>query len=286
MRGLETARIARKLALVACAALAVGYLAATTLLATQQRQYLFNTGDDGRLAAAGGLAVPNSQRVALTASDGVQLSAWYVPPDAGRKVMLFFHGQGGQLVIQTGRWRRIREAGHGVLALSYRGYPGSKGSPTETGINLDARAAYDWLAERHAKQDIILHGHSLGSGVAVYLAAGVEAHALVLEAPFSAAVDVASERMPWLPVGLLMLDQFRSRDRISQVRMPVLIVHGGRDAVIPPAHSERLFSLANEPKVFARVVDGDHNTLVRDGLYDHLWAFLSKIADRSVRNRN
>ena len=279
MRGFLPARVLKRLVVIA----ALCYAAVTAVFAFQQRQFLFNTGDDGKLAAASGLAVPDSERIALTASDGVQITAWYVPPATGRKVMLFFHGQGGQLVIQTGRWRRIREAGHGILALSYRGYPGSKGSPTEAGIHLDARAAYDWLVARHAKQDIVLHGHSLGSGVAVHLAAGIEAHALVLEAPFTAAVDVATERMPWLPVGLLMLDQFRSRDRITQVRMPLMIVHGNRDAVIPPAHSERLYSLANEPKTFVRMVDGDHNTLVRDGLYDHLWSFLGKLAGPAQR---
>ena len=255
----------------------LGYIGLCAYLAVQQRAMLFNTADDGKIAAAGGLAVPESQRISLRAADGTPLTAWYAPPSSGRKVFLFFHGQGGQLVIQTGRWARIKAAGHGVLALSYRGYPGSSGEPSEAGIHLDARAAYDWLRARHAIGDIVLHGHSLGSGVAVRLAAEIQAAAIVLEAPFTAAVDVASERMPYLPVSLLMLDQFRSRDWIGKVRMPLLIVHGDKDGVIPPRHGEALFALANNPKQLVVMPGGDHNSLVRDGLYDHVWRFLGSL---------
>ena len=173
---------------------------------------------------------------------------WYVSPQPGRKVMLFFHGQGGQLVIQTGRWRRIREAGHGVLALSYRGYPGSKGSPTETGIHMDARAAFDWLAARHDKSEIVIHGHSLGTGVRSSGRRGRRPRTGARGAVHCGG-RCRGERMPWFPVGLLMVDQFRSRDRIGKVRMPVLMVHGTSDGVIPLRHAERLFDLAKEPKV-------------------------------------
>ena len=267
----------RRASIIAAAALAVAYGVMAATVATQQRSMLFNTRNDGQLAVAGSLAIPDSRRIALKSADNVQLAAWYVPPQPGHKVFLFLHGQGGRLSVQTGRWQRLRDSGHGVLALSYRGYPGSSGTPTEAGLHLDARAAYDWLLARHPKQDIVLHGHSLGSGVAVRLASGIEAHALVLEAPFSAAVDVAAERMPWFPVRLLMLDQFRSRDWIANTRAPLLIVHGERDTVIPITHAERLIALANEPKTLVRIPGGNHNSLVRDGLYGHVWAFLAKL---------
>lgn len=193
---MTSGRLLKRLAIGVIASLAAGYALATALVAARQRELLYNTADDGQLLAAAGLAVPDSRKIDLVAADGTAIAAWYVSPQPGRKVMLFFHGQGGQLVIQTGRWRRIREAGHGVLALSYRGYPGSTGSPTETGIHMDARAAFDWLAARHDRSEIVIHGHSLGTGVAVRLAAEVDAHALVLEAPFTAAVDVAAEPCP------------------------------------------------------------------------------------------
>lgn len=252
------------------------YTVVSLTIAFKQRDMLFKTAGGGPLAAMASPVVPGSETVTITTSDGERIAGWYVPPRPGRPVTLFLHGQGGRLAVQTNRWRRLGEAGLGVLAISYRGYPGSTGSPTEEGLHLDARAAYEWLRHRHAANDIVVHGHSLGSGVAVRLAAEVPVAAVVLEAPFTAAVDVAAERMPWLPVRLLMLDQFRSRDRIGSINAPVLIAHGDKDGVIPIAHGERLFALAREPKVFVRMPGSDHNTLVRDGLYDQVLAFLGR----------
>jgi fermentation-respiration switch protein FrsA (DUF1100 family) len=249
-----------------------------------QRQMLYGTNAPGAgnvVSGAQGFmgpasqVIPDSEAVTLTTADGEKLAAWYVAPQPGQRVKLFLHGQGGRLAVQSNRWRRTREAGLGLLAVSYRGYPGSTGSPTEDGLHLDARAAYDWLRQRHAARDIVLHGQSLGSGVAVRLAAEVEVGAVILEAPFTAAVDVAAERFPWLPVRWLMLDQFRSRDHIGEVKAPVMIVHGDSDSIIPFAHGERLYALAREPKQFVRMPGSDHNTLVRDGLYEKIGVFLA-----------
>jgi uncharacterized protein len=163
-----------------------------------------------------------------------------------------------------------------VLAVAYRGYPGSTGSPSEAGLRIDARAAYDWLAARHAPQNIVIHGHSLGSGVATELATHVPARALILEAPFSAAVDVAAERYPFLPVSLLMFDQFRSRDYAPRITTPTLIVHGDADRVIAFHHAERLIQSFGGPKQLVRIRGGGHNSLPREGLYDHVAAFLAR----------
>ncbi len=256
----------------------IAYLGVCITIGVKQRQMLYRTdaGGGGAVAAVSmGPVIPDSQAVTIATPDGERLAGWYAPPPSGQRVVLFLHGQGGRLAVQTNRWRRLREAGLGVLAISYRGYAGSTGTPTETGIALDARAAYDWLRQRHAAHAIVIHGHSLGSGVAVGLAAEVEAAAVILESPFTAAVDIAAERFPWLPVRLLMVDQFRSRDLIGKVKVPVLIAHGDRDRVIPFAHGERLYALARAPKVFERFSGSDHNTLVRDGLYDRIKPFLA-----------
>ena len=254
-----------------CALIALpllGYLGMIATMAVQQRKILFETDDGGRLAAAGGIAIAGSERVTLTTEDRQTLAAWYLAPSPGEPVFLFLHGQGGGLLRQVERWEHLKRAGYGVLAISYRGYPGSTGSPSETGLILDARAGYDWLRARFPADHIVIHGHSLGSGVATPLAAIVPARMLVLEAPFTAAVDIAAERMPLMPVYLLMRDQFRSRAMIGRVHIPVLIAHGERDGVIPFAHAERLLALANPPKRLFDVPGGTHNSLSRDGLYD------------------
>jgi uncharacterized protein len=243
-----------------------------------QRTLLFNErGHQSALDAASGIAIPGSQKVTIATPDGERLDGWYrAPSQPGAPVFLFFHGQGGGLIWQVTRWAELRQRGYGVLAISYRGYSNSTGRPSEAGLAIDAKAAYDWLAQKHAPREIVIHGHSLGSGVASKLATTVEARALVLEAPFTAASDVGAERFPWLPVQLLMFDSFRSRDWIGDVKMPVLIVHGDADTVIPVSHGQRLAALVKSPKEFVRVRGGIHNGLSRQGLYDHVASFLGK----------
>lgn len=267
----------RALALVAAVPV-VGYAGVVAAMYGLQTELVFATRDTGALSKPDTLAIPGGERIEIMTADGERLAGWYLAPRAGEPVFLFLHGKGGGLERKTRRWQRIRDRGAGVLAFSYRGYPGSTGQPSEAGLKRDARAAYDWLlAKGHRSTDIVIHGLSLGSGVAVALAGDVPARALILEAPFTAVVDVAAERYPWLPVHRLMRDQFLSREIIGRVRMPILIAHGTRDSVVPYAQGERLFALANEPKVLARMEGSDHATLTRDGLYEkHIWPFLAR----------
>jgi fermentation-respiration switch protein FrsA (DUF1100 family) len=268
------ALLLKRLLIASAALLVVAYLLAAAAMFFLQRSLLFDTTDTGNLSAPGALAIPGSTRVVIRTSDGEELAGWYLAPKAGQPVFLFMHGKRGELERRTERWRQIGEHGAGALAFSYRGFPGSTGTPTEAGLNLDAEAAYAWLREKHASEEIVLHGFSLGTGVAIRLATSVRARALILEAPFTAIVDVAALRYPWLPVHLLMLDQFRSYEQIARVKMPVLIVHGDQDTTVPYEHAERLYARANEPKVFVGMPGSDHNSLVRDGLYGHIWQFL------------
>jgi fermentation-respiration switch protein FrsA (DUF1100 family) len=230
---------------------------------------------------------PGIEVVHIGTADGERLVAWYMPAPEGGPVFLFFDGNGGRPEAWGRRWTRIAEGGAGFLAVYYRGYSGSTGRPSEAGLHSDARAGYDWLiANGYEPRDIVIHGLSLGTGVAVRLASERPARALILESPFTAAVDVAQLRFPVLPVGLIMRDQFRSRDWIGDVRMPVLIGHGDADSVIPFEQGRHLFELANEPKRFVRMPGSDHVTLTRDGFYEHIWAFLAEhpgVSDGQIR---
>lgn len=214
------------------------------------------------------------ESIRLHTSDGETLVAWWREPPPGEPVFLFFDGNGGRPEIQHGRWSRIIAHDAGFLAVYYRGYAGSTGRPTEHGLINDARAGYDWLIQQgYQPRDIVIHGFSLGSAVAVQLAAEKPARALVLEAPMTGVDDIAADRGAGLFADI-MQDSFRSRNFIGRVHMPVLITHGDHDRVIPFAQGERMFALANEPKQFIRFPGSDHATLVRDGLYDRIWPFL------------
>ncbi|MFZ5691531.1 MAG: alpha/beta hydrolase [Pseudomonadota bacterium] len=221
---------------------------------------------------------PQASEAELKAADGVRILAWTVPPKPGKPVVLYFHGNGGSLAHRVSRFRKLIGDGTGLVALSYRGYGGSEGSPTEDGLIADGRAAYDFARQRYPDAKIVLWGESLGTGVAVAIAGEKDVAAVILEAPFTSAADVAFSAYPFLPVSLLMKDQFRSDARIGRVTAPVLVMHGERDRVVPFRLGERLFAMANEPKQFVRFPDGGHEDLDR---YDHLTAaraFMSNLS--------
>ncbi len=255
----------------------IGYLGVAALLTSLQRYIIFPAPSDATLAAVNWQAIAGHDRFFIETADGEKLSAWYAPPKTGKPVFLFFHGNGGRLELMSQRWQYILDQGYGIFTLSYRGYPGSTGSPSEEGLIADAQAGWKWLSQKHTSQEIVIHGMSLGSGVATALARDVKAKALVLEAPFSALVDVADHQYPWLPTRLLTKDPFLSRERIAQVNMPVFIAHGTQDRVIPFHLGEKLFKHAVEPKSLVQIDGGGHNTLVRDGLYSHIWDFLDRL---------
>ncbi len=225
------------------------------------------------LPAAAGL--PGAEEVPLTAADGVRIAAWHVPPRDGKPVILYFHGNGGALRFRVERFHRLIADGIGLLALEYRGYGGLAGSPSEAGLIADAQAAYRFAAARYPAQQLVLWGESLGSGVAVAIAAEHPVGRVILEAPFTSAVAVGAQHYWYLPVSLLMKDQFRSDTRIGKVRASVMIMHGVHDRVVPYAMGEQLFDRANQPKHFVRFLDGGHEDLDANGALDAVGRFLA-----------
>jgi uncharacterized protein len=236
-----------------------GYVALVAALYFGQRSLLYHPRSTHVSPAAAGL--PEAEEVVLDTSDGERVIAWHVPPRPGAPVVIYFHGNAEVVATQVARHRELIAGGVGLVALSYRGYMGSTGSPTEEGLLRDAEAAYQFAVSRYASDRIVLWGHSLGSGVAIALAATRPVAKLVLEAPFSSTVDVAASMFPIVPVRWLMLDQFRSDQRIGAVKASILVLHGDRDFVVPVGLGERLFALAPGPKRFVRYPAGGHDDL-------------------------
>jgi uncharacterized protein len=207
--------------------------------------------------------------VTLEPSDGkAAVQMWYAPAGPGKPTILFFHGNAGEVANRAPRFAAYQAADYGAAFVSYRGYGGSTGDPTEAGFLQDARAAYYWLLAHDVPHlQIVVIGESLGTGVAVQLASTVPVGALVLEAPYTATVDIAAGLYPWLPVRLLMKDQFRSIDHIAYVTAPLLILHGTDDAVIPFASGQALFAAANDPKTFVTLDGAGHDALFDPALW-------------------
>lgn len=254
--------------------LAAGYFAGLLLLFVKQRAILFPvpTADRTAPAAAG---FPEAEEHVLTTSDGEKVIVWHVPAKPGRAVVLFFHGNGDFLAGLVGRFKAITADGTGLVALSYRGYAGSSGAPSEDGLLRDAVVAYSFAAARYDARRIVAWGFSLGTGVAVAVASEHPVGKLILEAPFTSIVDVAASHFPFIPVRLLMRDRFRSDERIAQVTAPLLIVHGAQDPTIPIAFGERLFALAHEPKQFVRIPGGGHDDLGSFGIVEIARQFIN-----------
>lgn len=216
-------------------------------------------------------------RITLRTPDGESLVLWVSPAGEGRPTILFLHGNAGEIADRADRFSFYQARGFGVAFLSWRGYGGSTGSPSEAGLLADAKAAYDHLrAQGIPPGRIVVVGESLGTGPAVQLAAANPLGALVLEAPYSAAVDIARAAYPWLPVGLLMKDQFRSRDHIAAVRAPILILHGEDDRVIPPGFGRRLFEAAQDPKTFLSLGPVGHEALFSPATWKAEVAFIDR----------
>jgi len=262
------------LALVSTTIIALcAYIALAAVVYVAQRSLMYFPDTAHVLPAAAGL--PEAEEVPLTATDGVRIAAWHVPPRDGKPVILYFHGNGGALRFRVTRFRRVIADGIGLVALEYRGYGGSGGSPNEQGLIADAQAAYHFAAAHYPPQQLVLWGESLGSGVAIAVAAERPVSRVILEAPFTSAVALGARHYWYLPVRLLMKDQSRSDLRIGKVKAPVMIMHGVNDRVVPYAMGEQLFELANKPKHFVRFLDGGHEDLDDNGGLDAVARFLA-----------
>ncbi|MGL4236791.1 alpha/beta hydrolase [Tabrizicola sp.] len=223
------------------------YLLSTAALFLFQRQLIYYPARNAPSPVEAGFDGVTEH--ALTAADGTRVVLWYAPAEPGAATILYFQGKGGEIADRPKRWAAYRAAGLGVAFLSYRGYGGSDGSPTEAGLHQDADAALDWLlAQGIPANQIAVVGESLGTGVATRLAADREVGALILEAPYTSLADVAARRFPWVPARLLILDPFPSLDHISAVEEPLLVLHGTADTRVPTAMGQALHDAAPGPK--------------------------------------
>lgn len=222
------------------------YAAAALWLTLNQRRLVYYP-DAARIEPAQA-GLPGFTAVTLTTDDNERIVGWWRPPPARAGVVLYLHGNAGNLAHRASRLRDIAEAGLGVLAIDYRGYGGSSGTPSEAGLGRDAVAAHRWIGTTAPGASVTLFGESLGSGVAVALADRRPVAGLVLDSPFASVLRLGERAAPWLPVRMLMRERYDSEARIGGVDAPVLIVHCTGDREIPFSEGRRLFAAAEAPK--------------------------------------
>ena len=200
------------------------------------------------------------EAVSFEAEDGVRLAGWFVPVEQARGVVLFCHGNAGNISHRLDTLRIFHDLRLSTLIFDYRGYGESQGRPGEQGTYRDAEAAWRWLVEEKGVPhgQIVVFGRSLGGGVASWLALEHEPGALILESTFTSLPDVGAKLYPFLPVRLLARIHYPTLERLPKLQCPVLVVHSPDDDLIPYAHGRRLFEAAPEPKAFLELA-GDHN---------------------------
>ena len=204
-----------------------------------------------------------AEEIWLNTSDGLRLHAWFFAAEKAspraRFVMLFCHGNGGNLTSRPGYYRAILETGVSLLTFDYRGYGRSDGQPSEAGTYTDAATAYQWLRTRgFAPEHILVWGESLGGGIASQLAATERVGGLVLQSTFTSIPDIGAELFPWLPVKLISRIKYDTLSRLPEIPCPVVVMHSRADTTIGFHHGERNFAVAREPKAFVEI-GGDHN---------------------------
>ena len=223
------------------------------------------------------------EEIVFKSAEGKKLIAWYRPAAKGKRTLLYFPGNSGNVAARAGKIKAIVADGYGVFIVNYRGFGGSASRPTEKRLVRDAVTAYDTLRGLGVPpRDIVLYGESLGTGVATQVCQQREAEGLVLESPFTSVVDVGKLAWPLLPLKQIMVDQYRTMDRIGSVDVPLFIIHGGRDAVIPLDMARRIFHAANDPKTLTVVPRAGHNDLFEQGAWARVRDFLSGLGAESV----
>ena len=204
-------------------ALLISYIGFILFLLVKQRSFMYFPVTTERLDIT---KAPWMKWVDVTTQDGIELKSWFYPPKQGNSTLIFFHGNGHNIESRALKTVPFINKGYGVLLAEYRGYGGNPGSPSEEGLYMDARAQVNWLAEEHniKGSDLIIYGESIGSGVAVQMATEYEAGALILEVPFSSALDVAQSWLFFIPfLSKIMKDQYLSHKKIGSIHVPVLV---------------------------------------------------------------
>ena len=252
------------------------YFLATLGLYIFQRSLLYhpteNNYDGDRLTV-------NIEKVKIVTEDNIDLLAWYHNKDINKfKTILYLHGNAGSLENRIHKINHFEDMNINFLLLSWRGFSGNKGEPTEQGLYQDARSAVKWLIKQGVfEENIIIYGESLGTGVTTEIAQNKNFAGIILESPFTSMVAAGKSKYPIFPIRLLLKDRYESDKKIKNIKSPVLIMHGEQDNIVPFWMGEKMFELANEPKYSYFSKYDDHMMDFNNDLINSIKLFLKSL---------
>ena len=218
------------------------------------------------------------EEIFIKVDDKITLKSWLINKDFKEfKTLVLFHGNAGDLSNRIYKLNELNKLDINILLISWRGFSGNKGSPTEKNLYEDAEAAIKWLNEKKVENNqIILYGESLGSGVAVEIGKKNNFNGIILESPFTSVENSAKIYYPYLPVKFLLKDRYDSINKIDKIRTPILIMHGKKDDIVPFSMGKELFEKANNPKYSYFTLDDVHMMEFNDQLLKNIKNFIEK----------
>lgn len=222
----------------------------------------------------GAIGLPQAGEHTIATTDAQSIIVWKIPPQPGFPVIIFLPGSHSALRLHVNRFREITADGTGLLALSYRGFGGSSGSPTERGLIEDARSLWDYATTSYPSERLVVWGYSLGTAVGIALAAQRSVRRLIVEGGFVSAAAIAQHRYPMFPARWCLLDKFDCAPLVTRVKASILMVHGVGDKVVPISEAKRLFDLATSSKKLVTFPAGGHEDLFDFGVTGSVRAFL------------
>ena len=190
------------------------------------------------------------EEVQIKTSDNINLLGWFHKKDLNKfKTIVYFHGNAGKLENRIHKLNHFKDMDINFLIISWRGFSENSGKPTEQGLYKDGKSAIDWLKNMGLDdKDIILYGESLGTGIAIEIAQNKNFAGLILETPFTSMIDAAKNVYPYIPVGLLLKDRYENDKKIKNINIPLLVMHGEEDQIIPYKMGKKIYEIANKPK--------------------------------------
>jgi len=212
-----------------------------------QRDLLYHPGENNYY---GDKLLVSVDKVKIKTHDNIELISWYHTKDINKyKTILFLHGNAGTLENRIHKINHFQDININFLLIAWRGFSGNKGKPTEKGLYEDARSAVRWLKSKGVlENNIILYGESLGTGIATEIAQNKNFAGIILESPFTSMIDAGKNKYPYLPIKLLLKDKYESSKKIKNINIPVLVMHGKVDKLVPFSMGKKIYELANEPK--------------------------------------
>ena len=241
-----------------------------------QRNLLYNPSENNYLNDKIGFTY---KEIYIETDKNIKLKSWFIEKDLEKsKTILFFHGNAGNLFNRVYKLNELNKLDLNILIISWRGFSGNEGKPTEKNLYHDAEEAVRWLnVQGLDNKDIILYGESLGTGIATELASKNNFGGIILESPFTSMADTAKIYYPYLPVNLLLKDKYDSKSKITDIKIPILIMHGKMDNIVPQKMGLELFEKANNPKFSYFPKSDNHMMDYNSQLLNKIKLFISKI---------